>query len=162
MDEDTLEFLKEHEEKIGSKILWKTYATFYGEINGNKREYGVFLYTDGINLYYEDFYRPPMLLGIPLRKRKSADYTKMEGLIPIEEIESITLVTQSSAIKSLRDCKDKSKKANPFDRALRKLFSRIETNRGRIYFMEIIEPKKFADMVFNYKKEINNGSIQGV
>ena len=70
LDNETLNFLKEREEKLGAKIKMRTYALFYLCSDGEKREYGVFLYTDGSTFIFEDFYRPPTFLGIELKKNE--------------------------------------------------------------------------------------------
>ena len=46
-DEETMEFIKEREEKLGAPMLWRSYATWYAEKGRERREYGVFVYTDG-------------------------------------------------------------------------------------------------------------------
>ena len=74
----TREFLEAREKKLGSAIIWKSYAVWYASINGDKREYGVFLYTDGKTLVFEDFERTPTLMGIPVASIKKEKYEKYE------------------------------------------------------------------------------------
>ena len=61
---DTAQFIKEREERLGSRIRYRTYCTWYARIGHEKREYGVFLYTDGRTMAYEDFDREKLRRGI--------------------------------------------------------------------------------------------------
>ena len=72
LDDETLKVLKEREEKLGGRMKMRTYALYYLSGDGEKREYGVFIYTDGSTFIFEDFYRPPTFLGIEI-KRKDKD-----------------------------------------------------------------------------------------
>ena len=69
-DEETLEFIKEREEKLGGSLLLRTYATWFAEVWGERREFGVFMYSDGKVLVMEDFFRPATLLGYDLETKR--------------------------------------------------------------------------------------------
>ena len=43
MDREAIEFIKEKESQLGSKIGWRTFSTWFGSNKGILREYGVFL-----------------------------------------------------------------------------------------------------------------------
>ena len=95
--DDAIGFIREREERIGGKILYRTYCTWYGRVGMEKREYGVFLYSDGKTVIYEDFDRAPQILGIPIKTRKKEKYEKLEVSFPVSAIKSIQRVTKRSA-----------------------------------------------------------------
>ena len=74
---DTIQFLKEREERLGGRIRYRTYCTWYARLGCEKREYGVFLYTDGRTMAYEDFDREPQILGIPIKRKSKEKYEKL-------------------------------------------------------------------------------------
>ena len=128
MDTDeAIAFIKEREERIGGKILYRTYSTWYGRIGREKREYGVFLYSDGRSFIYEDFERNPQILGIPIKTKKKEKYEKLEVSFPASEIMEITRVTKRSAEVSLYNGKDLSKLLG----------------NGDVLFFELMDPKEF-------------------
>ena len=162
-DDESKNFLEKREEKLGSKILYKTYSVWYGDLFGEKREHGVFLYTDGTTLILEDFERTPTLLAIPVPalKKYQEKYTKLEVRIPIKEIKKIETVTKKSAEKSIKERKDFTKPANGLNKALKKLVTMIAMDNGQIYFLEIMNKKDFKNRLMSYKEE-NYGSIQSL
>lgn len=158
-DIDTKAFLKEREDKLGAPIVWKTYATFFAELCGEKREYGVFIYSDGKTLCIEDFERVPSIMGIVLpSKRNKEKYVKLEISIHISEIEDVNLVTRSSVDSSLKALQDKSKIASPLDKLLKKLVTKVKLKNGKTYFFEFMNHKDFKNWI-NREKEKFHGSI---
>ena len=124
MDTDeAIAFIKEREERIGGKILYRTYSTWYGRIGREKREYGVFLYSDGRSFIYE--------------------YEKLEVSFPASEIMEITRVTKRSAEVSLYNGKDLSKHPNIIDKAFRPIVTKVVLGNGDVLFFELMDPKEF-------------------
>ncbi len=146
-DNDTAAFIKEREDKLGGKLIYRSYATWYGEANGNEREYGVFLYSDGNTLVIEDFERTPTLFGIKLKPRTNKEYTKLEIFIPLSMIKAIDKITRASAEKSLKAEKDLGKEANLFDRIFRKTVIRVNLENGDAYYFEIPDFKQLEKLI---------------
>ena len=136
---DTIAFIKEREEKLGAPLKFRTYA---------------FLYSDGKTMVYEDFERDPMILGIPIPGRKNKEkYIKLEASFPVSSIVSVDRVTRSSAEKSLERGHDVSKTAGAFSKALRKLVSKITLEDGTVFFLEIMDHRKFVSTIMAFHKE---------
>ena len=91
--EDTMAFLKEREAKLGAPMKFRTYCTWFAKLGGERRDYGVFLYTDGRTMVYEDFERDPMILGIPINRKRKEKYVKMEESFPVDSITDVQRVT---------------------------------------------------------------------
>lgn len=158
--ENTKAFIEEREKRLGAKLKWRSYSTWYAHLDGEKREYGIFLYTDGKTIVIEDFERAPTLMGIIVPSMaKKEEYKKYEIEIDVMSICAVETVTRSSAESSIRNHKDRSKVANLFDRIFRKLVTRVKTVDGEVYFMEILNTKEFARKIEEFQKENNNGSI---
>ena len=110
LDDETLKFLKEREEKLGGRMKMRTYALYYLSGDGEKREYGVFIYTDGSTFIFEDFYRPPTFLGIEIKRKDKEEYVKMEHSFKKEDVLSASIVSMSDAIRSVEKgipCKER-------------------------------------------------------
>ncbi len=151
---DTIAFLKEREEKLGAPIKWRSYAPWFAKLRGEKREYGVFLYTDGKTMVYEDFDREPTILGIPIgRNRKRDDYVKLEASFPVSAIKSIDRVTKTDAVRSYDKGRDCAANAGILSIALRKLVTKITLSDNTIYYMELMDHKKFVSTIKEFQKE---------
>ena len=151
---DTIAFLKEREEKLGAPIKFRTYTPWFAKLGGERRDWGVFFYTDGKTMVYEDFDREPMILGIPLPGRKKKDdYVKLEASFPVKEIISIDRVTRQDAEASLKRNHDVSRNAGWFSKAMRKLVTKVTLSDGSIFFMETMDHKKFKEMIEAFQKE---------
>lgn len=151
--EDTTAFLKEKEERLGAKIRFKTYSTWYGEIGGEKREWGVFLYSDGKVFILEDFNREPSILGFKITEKKNNDYVKYERTFLVSQIVDILQVTRNSAEKSVTLERDFSKPANLFAKAVQKLVTKVVLDDGSILFFEMMSHKDFMKTVAEFQKE---------
>lgn len=147
LDNDTEAFIREREEKLGGKLIYRSYATWYGEASGNEREYGVFLYSDGNTLVIEDFERTPTLFGIKLKPRVKREYIKLEIFIPIKDIKDIDKITRTSAEKSIKAEKDLGKVANLFDKIFRKTVIRVILNNDDAYYFEIPDCKILEKLI---------------
>lgn len=154
-DIDTREFIQEREDRLGGKLTLRTYCTFFAELGGEKREYGVFLYSDGKTLVLEDFERVPSIMGIPLtyNKKKKEEYVKLERMWDINEIQSIDQVPRTAAESSLKRIQDVSKPANAFDKAFKKLVTRIKLVDGQVLYLEMMSHKDFASWVEKNKNK---------
>ena len=151
---DTIAFLKEREEKLGAPIRFKTYTPWFAKLGGERRDWGVFLYTDGKTIIYEDFDREPMILGIPIPgRKKKEEYVKLEASFPVSAIKAIDRVTRHDAEASLRKEYDVSKSAGIMSKALRKLVTKITLEDGSVYFLETMDHKKFKEMIETFQKE---------
>ena len=154
-DVDTKSFLKEREDKLGAKITWKTYSTFFAELGREKRDYGVFVYSDGNTLNIEDFERVPSIMGIALpSRRKKEDYVKLEISLKLDDIESISLVTRRSADLSLSKIQDRTKLPSPLGKFFRKLVTKVKMKDGRVFFFELMSHKEFKNWANRINKEI--------
>lgn len=154
MDEETLQFIKEREEKLGGAMLWRSYATWFAEIGRERRDFGVFAYSDGKTLILEDFFRPATLLGYELEtkreKERRKEYRKMEIHIPISTITSLTLVTKNRAEKALRNITKEIKEASVLERILFRTVARVEAD-GRVFLLELPDYKEFKRQLESYK-----------
>lgn len=154
-DSDTEEFIKEREEKLGAKILFRSYATWFSEMGGEKREYGVFLYSDGKTLVIEDFFRPSSILGYELNtkneKERRKEYQKLEISLDVNKIEQISLVSFSSAEASWKSGKDCRKPSNLFNKIFTKNVTSFK-HEGRIFFFELPSFKEFFNTIERYKE----------
>ena len=150
---DTLQFLKEREEALGGRIRYRTYCTWYARIGHEKREYGVFLYTDGKTMMYEDFDRDPQILGIPIKRRNKEKYEKLSVSFPVSTISSIDQVRLSDAERSFQAGRDAAGSAGALARALCKLVTKITLDDGTVIFFEMMDHKGFIDKIKEFKEE---------
>ena len=151
---DTIAFLKEREEKLGAPLRYRTYSPWFGKVGGERRDYGVFLCTDGRTILYEDFERNPQILGIPIRTKKKEKYEKLEVSFPASSIREISRVTKRSAEVSLYNGKDLSKQASFIDKALCAVVTKVVLDNGDILFFELMDPKKFEESAERFRGNI--------
>ncbi|MBQ0072522.1 MAG: hypothetical protein KBS81_11835 [Spirochaetales bacterium] len=153
--EEAMAFLKEREEKLGAPIVYKAYATWFAEVGRERREFGVFLYSDGKTIMVEDFFRPATVLGYELtskrEKAREKEYVKTEIAIPVSSIKSIHYVSRHSAEASLRAMEDKAKDASLFSLLFQKNATCIRTE-DRIFFLELPSHKEFVKQFSNTTK----------
>ena len=142
LNDDTMAFLKARQEKLGGELIYKSYATWYGRTDGDKRDFGVFVYSDGRTLVLEDFERTPTILGIRYTPKKKSEYKKLEIFIPVEAICALDRITRSSAEQSVRDGIDKGKAISLFSKLFRKTVTRIALEDGSAYYLEIADTDK--------------------
>lgn len=148
MDQETLDFLKELEERIGGKPTWRSFSTWYGTNNGILREYGVFICRIGDELYLEDFDRIPTFLGIPMKGKKREKYERYSRSIKIEDIVSVTKVKKTAA----KDAVDKFSEriippASAFAKAFSSLVTQLELKSGECIYLELIDYKDFLRVI---------------
>ena len=145
-------FLKEREERLGAKIIYRTFSTWYARIGHEKREYGVFLYTDGHTVVFEDFDREPQLLGIPLRRKAKEKYEKLEVSFPVTAIRSIERVSLSDASDAFDRGRDTARSAGALARAFRKLATKVTLADGTIMYFEMMDHKDFVNRIKEFQE----------
>ena len=158
--DDTITFLKEREARLGAPIIYRTYSTWFARLGGEKREYGVFLYTDGQTMVYEDFDRPPMILGIPIHRKNKEPYVKLEDSFPLASIISIDRVTKNAAERSMVRGHDTASSASLLSKAFRRLVTKVTLSDGSVMFFELMDHKGFLRMVEKARRD--NGRVQGI
>ncbi len=146
MTEDANEFIAELEKKFEGNIEYRTYCTWYGSNKGIVREFGVFLFEIHGIIHFEDFERKPALFGIALTgQKKKTPYVKMEGAFHRDEIESITQVSKSKALTTIKN--STSPDSIPLASTIEKIFStlvtRVTLKSGETHFFELINHKEF-------------------
>ena len=152
-NEETIQFLKEREEALGNRIRYRTYCTWYARIGHEKREYGVFLYTDGKTMMYEDFDRDPQILGIPIRRKNKEKYEKLTVSFPVSSITAVDRVTMKDAEKAYMNGKDTAGSAGMLSRALRKLATKVVLDDGTVMFFEMMDHRDFLNKIRSFKEE---------
>lgn len=150
---DTIAFLKEREEKLGAPLRYRTYSPWFGTIGGERRDYGVFLCTDGRTILYEDFERNPMIMGIPLPVKNKEKYVKMEHSFPVSSIVSIERVLRSDAERSVKLGSDFTKAPGLFGKAFRKLVTKVTLQDGSILFFEFMDHNEFVHIIQQFREE---------
>ncbi len=157
-DEETLEFIKEREEKLGGPLLLRTYATWFAEVGGERREFGVFMYSDGNTLVIEDFFRPAKVLGYELEtkreKARKKEYRKMEILLPVEDISEVQLVSKGRAEEALKTGNVDIKAAGGMSKLFSRTFTMIKAGE-RTFFFEIPDHKAFKNDLNKFKNKEN-------
>lgn len=149
--EDVAAFIKEREEKLGGKLILRIFATYFAELGGEEREHGVLIYSDGKSLVWEDFFHPSTVLGFRVNskseKKREEEYSKMEIIIPIEDITTVELCSYKSVQKSLKTLNDVSKRATFFNKIFTK--TRVKVKAGeRIFFFEQPSYREFKQFIF--------------
>ncbi len=147
MDEDAQAFIAELETRRQAKILWKTYATWYGNNRGISREFGVFLYRCEDTFYFEDFQRNPSMFGISLKpKTKKAPFIKYEGSFALEDVVSSRQVIKNHALKVIEGIRtaEELPEIYVFDKFFRQLVEMVTLEDGSVHFFELIDRKAFA------------------
>ncbi len=146
MTEDANEFIAELEKRFDGSITYRTYCTWYGSSKGILRDFGVFMYEIHTIFHFEDFERKPSLFGIAVTgRKKQAPYIKMEDSFKKQEIESITQVSKSRAVSSIKNSINPA--SIPLASLIEKIFSplvtRVTLENGESHFFELINHKEF-------------------
>ena len=160
--EDTIAFIKEREEKLGAPLRFRTYSTWFGRVGGETRQYGVFLYSDGKTMVYEDFERNPSILGFQIPVKRKEKYVKLERSFPVSDIADISRVTMRSAEKSLAQERDLAFPAGKVTAILRRTVTKVRLSDGSVIFLELMDHKAFIRTIQQFQKEEGDGRIQGV
>ena len=156
MEKEEAEFIQERETKLGYKIKWRTFSTWFGSNRGILREYGVFLCSFSDSLYLEDFERLPTFLGYPINRKNREKYVMYDRIIHSRDIVSIRRVRKSDAEKTIR-----AKGTIPLSEAsgitqvFAKMVTQVELKDGELLYFELISNKEFV----NTCKELQNGSF---
>ncbi|HOR81016.1 MAG: hypothetical protein EWM48_01845 [Sphaerochaeta sp.] len=153
MDDDAHKFIQELETRHGSKLSWRTYATWYATTKGVAREFGVFLYKVNDSFFFEDFERQPALFGFSLRPRKNREpFVKYEDSFACTGVESVRTVSRSNALKIIRQPSHPVKDASWFDKAFRQVVEMVLLKDGTVHFFEVMDRKEF-------RRRLNDGSV---
>ena len=139
-DDNVKAFIETLEKKRGCPIGWRTYSTFYANSNGIIREYGVFLYEAGNELWYEDFEREPTILGIKLAKSKnSPQYIKFEEGFAIGDVIRTRIVKKKDAQAVAKNFKkdQQVKTANAFVRMFFQCVTEVKLKDGTLLYFEL-------------------------
>ena len=154
-DDDTMAFIEEREKKIGGKLIFRTFSTWFAELGGERREWGVFMYSDGKTLAFEDFFHRSKIFGYDLstkgEKEREKNYIKMEVFLPISDIVECTYVSRPSAEKSLKTLKDVSKESTLFNKIFTKNCTRLKVGE-RVFFFELPSFREFKDLIEKHKE----------
>ena len=154
-DDEVKAFIEEREKKLGAPLIYRSYATWFAELGRERREYGVFIYTDGKTLVIEDFFRPNKVLGYTIETKKEKErkenYTKLEIMLPLRKVESISYVSRPSVENSLRKIKDLSKKSTLFNKLFTKNVTKLVID-GRPFFFELPSFKDFKNIIDKNKE----------
>ena len=148
-DMDAALFLKEREEKLGGKITYRAYALFYGSSGGEKREYGVFLYSNGNTFCFEDFEREPQILGIPIKRKNKEPYVKLEHSFKKSDVVDVEKVYQSSALDVIAGLASKAKRASGIGKVLKKTVTAVTLSDGTVYFFELMDKNRLDDILLS-------------
>lgn len=141
------EFISALEAELGSKIGYRTFATWFGSNDGLVREYGVFfcILEDG-TLYFEDFERLPQILGYTLKSKNTPKYEKYSFRFRSDQIRSMSIVKKRQAQQT---CASASRvplcTAGKLSQLLFPVVTQIELDDGRCLYFELISHKEFTD-----------------
>lgn len=142
-------FLKEREERLGGRIVYRTYALFYGSSTGETRDNGVFLYSDGNTFVFEDFEKENRILGIPIATKKKEKYVKLERSFSKDDVKEVNKVYRSSADDVIQGLSEKAKIAKGILSAVRKTVTEIVLEDGTRYYFELMDGDKIRNIVSN-------------
>lgn len=142
-DLDAQEFLKKLEETHGGKIDRKSFSLWYGDSEGNIREFGVFLYRINGVYYYEDFKRRASILGFTVPDKKQNEYVKFERSFSSEDVESTEVVRKAEARKAIETGRN-AKKAGVFSRLFLDTVLKVQLKDSTFRFFQLVE-KDFFD-----------------
>lgn len=143
-DRETMEFIKEREQRLGRRIIFRTYSLYYGSSRGEERQWGVFLYSDGETFIFEDFDRPPTFLGIEIKSAKREKYVKLERSFLKNEVEAIAQVTRSSAEAVVKGRARQARPSSLLDRLFRKNLTEVRLKNGETIYFELMEKENFS------------------
>ncbi|MCR4676736.1 MAG: hypothetical protein K5634_05865 [Sphaerochaetaceae bacterium] len=144
IDGDSLEFIKELEKKFGGPVDKRTFSLWYGDSEGNLREFGVFLYRINGIYHYEDYKREPRILGFKVPQSNPEKYVKFERSFDPEGIASVTEVRKKYARAFCKGETGSVKAAGLFARLFLDTVHKIEFKDGTVKFFQLIE-KDFFD-----------------
>ena len=142
LDKDTINFLREREQRLEGRMKYRTYSLYYGSNSGESREYGVFLYTDGETFIFEDFDRPPQVMGIEIKRKNQPEYIKMEHTFTRSEVDDIETVTRQSALDAVK-YGSQAKPVSGLMAKLRKTLTEVTLKDGTKYYFELMDPEVF-------------------
>lgn len=154
-DTDVKAFIEEREKKLGGKLIYRTYATWFAELGRERREWGVFLYSDGRSLVIEDFFHQSTVLGYAIKskseKEREEAYVKLEITLSLDDVRDVEYCSRHSAEKSLKTINDVSKSATLFNKIFTKNCTKLVVG-DRIFFFELPSYKEFKNLIDKNKE----------
>lgn len=157
MEEDAQAFITELEKRHEAPLIWKTYATWYGNNHEVFREFGVFFYRCKNSFYFEDFERNPTMFGINLKPKKTkAKFIKFEESFSLDEVAQSKSVPKTLATKVIQGRKEASSIKNTtfLDRLFRQMVEMVTLKNGTVHFFELMDRKQFVkELQYSNKEE---------
>lgn len=150
MERDTQAFLAELENRHGSPVLWRTYATWYGNSMGYCREYGVFFYFCADRFHYQDFERTPAILGLNFTRKKSSEpFVPYIGSFTAAQITATRQVTKAQARRVVAGILAAAAIPSPsvFTRFFRQTVQMLLLSDGSAHFFELMDTKEFLTLL---------------
>lgn len=146
MDQETKDFIAERENKLGGKMGYRTYCTYYNDTDNNLRDRGVFLFVINNVFYYEDFENQPTFFGLLIRgtnKTRKNKFEKFYSSFSKDDVLEKGLVTKSNANKLI------IKKVNKFQKMFNQTIVYVKLKNGKTLFFEAMDKKSFLKELEN-------------
>ena len=138
------------EEKYGTTIGWRVFSIWYGDSDGNIRNYGVLLFRTDDGLFrFHDFKHIPRFLGIEIHPKNELPYVPFDGSFKASDVIEIETVAKKDAARSIGSGK-LPRKAGPLKRFFREMVTMVRT-KDRTYYFEF--PNKEFISLINETKE---------
>ncbi len=138
------------EEKYGAGIRWKVFSIWYGDSDGNIRDYGVLLFQMEDGLFrFHDFKHIPRFLGIEIHPKNELPYVPFDGSFRASDVIEIETVSKKDAARCIAAGKQ-AQKAGPLKRFFREMVTMVRT-KDRTYYFEFPN-KEFINLI-NETKE---------
>ncbi len=143
MDEESNKLLAKMELENGGKLEYRTYTQFLGKSGEGTKNLGGLLFYVGDRLIFEDFERQSSTMLLLMRKKK--EYIKLKFQISVSDIERISLVNLSQAIKVVKYNKNPGdlKEVSTIIRILFRHVTQVLLKDGSAYYFEIFDLKGF-------------------
>ena len=128
------DIIRSLEEKYGGSIRWKVFSIWYGDSDGNIRDYGVLLFQMDDGLFrFHDFKHIPKILGIEIHPKNEEPYEPFDGFFRAQDVTDIATVTRKDAARSvLRGLKPR--RANAVQKFFRETVTMVCTKDKTFYF----------------------------
>lgn len=140
------------EEKYGAGIRWKVFSIWYGDSDGNIRNYGVLLFQTDDGLFrFHDFKHIPKILGIEIHPKNELPYVPFDGCFKASDVIEIETVSKKDAARSIAAGKQ-AKKAGLLKRFFCELVTMVRTG-DKTYYFEFPD-KEFISLINETKKNV--------
>ncbi len=143
------DFIRSLEEKYKGTIGWKVFSIWYGDSNGNIRDYGVMLFQMDDGLFrFHDYKHIQKFLGIEIHPKNEEPYVPFDGSFRAEDVTEIVTVTRKDAARSINKG-IRPRRANILQRLFSETVSMVCTPRTTFYFE--FPDREFREMIFKTK-----------